>query len=771
MDLLVFFEEINRVSLYLLLLLIPIFFLPLTQNFLDFPKQILAQTLISISFLGWIGKSVLKGELILRGSKKFYFLITFFLISLLLSSFFSISLKHSFLGLSLDYVDSFLNYLLLIAFALLILNSFSETSDLLLLISILLISGFWSGIFNLLQMFKIFIFPLDATRVISFNTIGTPNAFSIFALIILPISLIFTFRSKGGLKVFFALTCLILFLNILFINFKTAWAGLVVSILILFVFGFGEKKFNSSFVPILMLGLIVAIFFYFFTIPLKGFPLLPPEISLGFIGELSIIKDALSNKIKNLIFGTGPATFILDYSQYRSPLLNQTFFWGTRFLRGHSMFFDWLLTKGLLGTLSLLFLYFLVIFYFVKNLKKENLFDIKLAIGSSLFSLIFTSFFYPFNFTFWFIFWFLIGAFTFLFFKEKNYLKINTPAKTMLFNFIFILCLTFAVLLIFHNGRWYLAEVNYWKGVSTSDIEKGIEYLSKAVRLNPLIDNYWRDLSQLYLTQANLIAQDQNIPLEERRNRINLFIGLGAQAINRATDLSPLNVANWNVKGFFYQNLIGIEGAENQALASYRRAIQLEPSSPFSYGEIARVYILLAQNYAQKGEEDKKMENLNSAVEALKKALQLKPDYPVANYLLAVALDQQGKTDDAIQKLEETKNLVPQDFGIRFQLGMLYWRKGEIEKAKALFEEVLTINPDYSNARYMLGLIFDKLGEKDKAKKEFEIVAELNPHNQEVKQILENLEKGLPALEGITPAPQPIGEFSQTKELPPEIKQ
>jgi Tfp pilus assembly protein PilF len=243
-----------------------------------------------------------------------------------------------------------------------------------------------------------------------------------------------------------------------------------------------------------------------------------------------------------------------------------------------------------------------------------------------------------------------------------------------------------------------------------------------------------------------------------------LAIGLGADAINKATNLGPMNVANWNVRGFFYQNLIGIEGAENQALASYRRAIQLEPSSPYSFAEIARVYILLAQNYTQKGEEEKKTENLNSAIDALNKALQLKPDYPVANYLFAVALDQLGKLDEAIQKLEATKNLAPQDFGVRFQLGMLYWRKGELEKAKTQFEEAVAINPDYSNARYMLGLIFDKIGEKEKAKEEFEIVAKLNPENQEVKKILENLEKGLPALEGITQSQQPIGE------TPPEIK-
>jgi hypothetical protein len=64
----------------------------------------------------------------------------------------------------------------------------------------------------------------------------------------------------------------------------------------------------------------------------------------------------------------------------------------------------------------------------------------------------------------------------------------------------------------------------------------------------------------------------------------------------------------------------------------------------------------------------------------------------------------------------------------------------------------------------VLGLVYDQKGEKEKAKQEFEIVTQLNPENQEIKKILENLEKGLPALEGITLS-QPL-----IQEVPPEIQ-
>ena len=44
---------------------------------------------------------------------------------------------------------------------------------------------------------------------------------------------------------------------------------------------------------------------------------------------------------RNVILGTGPGTFIFEYSQYHSALLNQTLFWGTRFFNGNSAFLDW----------------------------------------------------------------------------------------------------------------------------------------------------------------------------------------------------------------------------------------------------------------------------------------------------------------------------------------------------------------------------------------------------------------------------------------------
>jgi len=767
-----FFNKLNRIPLYLLLFLIPVFFLPFTQNVLDFPKQILSLILILLSLIGWLGEKIIKGKLELRGNKTFYLTLFFIFLSLLFSFAFSLWPEISFWGYSLDITDSFLTFFLFLILAFLLVNSFKTKIEFLFSTFFLLLSGAIAGIINIFQVYKVFIFPFDFTKFTSFNTIGTTNSLAIFAAVLLPLSLALTFRVKRLLRIILGTISFILIINIILINFKTAWIALIIGILALFIFGFGDKKekIKMGFAFVLMAGLVVSIFFYFFPIHLSGFPILSPEISLNLNSEIHILKSTFNEGIKSVALGTGQGTFVFDYSQHHSPLLNQTMFWGTRFLKGNSVFLDWFLTKGILGGMSLIFLYSSIIYFLFKDLGKvedqENFFEVKIGLAAGILGLIVTSFFYPFNFTLYFLFWFFVGAFFFFFNPKLNQFNISI-SKRIIANTVLILLIIFSLSLFFLQGQRYFAETKYFNAVKISengDLDKAIRYIREATNLNPSVDIYWRDLSQLHLAKTNLIFQNSGLSSEEKRELINLAIVDGAEAINKAIDVAPMNVANWNVRGFFYRNLIGIKGAGDLSLASYQKVTQLEPASPFAFGEKGRVYILIAQDFAQKGEDELSQENLDLALSNLKTALELKSDYASAHYLLAVVYDQKGELEQAISGLEETKIIAPQDPGVAFQLGLLYWKKQRLEEAQEEFERAIGLNPDYSNARYMLGLVYDQKGEKEKAKQEFKIITQLNSENQEIKKILENLEKGMPALEGITIS-QPL-----IQEVPPEIQ-
>lgn len=779
MSLVGFFDKLNKNSLYLILFLIPLFFLPFTINILDFPKQILASFLIILSFLGWLIKGIFSEKIVLRGNKIIYIAFALFFLSLLASSIFSSFPRGSFLGISGENKDNFIVLFSLLILTFLFLNSFENEKDFLLSLFFWLLALALVGIFNFCQIKKIFILPYQFSKSANFNTVGGPYIFAILASVFLPVSLVLTFFSKKYLKIIFALISFILFLNIVLVNFRIAWFILIFSVIFLFVFGFSkEKRMKLTLAAFLMIVLIASLFFYFYKGPLPSyFPILEQETNISFFTESYILKGAFGQNFKNFILGTGPGTFLFNYLRYKPLEINQTSVWDKRFNSGSSLFFDWLLTKGLLGAFCLLFFCFLAFYFsFYRLIKERNkiYFDINLALLAGFFGLILISFIYSFNFSLFFVFWFLLGGIFFLSFSKTTEIKLSSPLRTIFANAILMLFIVLFLFLVFFQGQKYLAEYNYLKGVlslRSGDIDKTIEYLNKAATLNTFEDLYRRELAYVYLRKSEAISKNSEISNEEKIELINSALANGRSALDRAILFNPNNVDNWNMRGYFYRSLIGVQGAENEALISYQKSSELEPISPIPYGEMGRIYILMAQFLRNKNQEDLAKENLNLAQKQLEKALELKPDYAIAHYLMAVVLDQLGNLDQAIAKLEQTQILLPEDIGLNFQLGLLYWRKEEIEKAKNKFEQALLLanklNRDYSDARYMLALIYDKKGDREKAKEEIKKLIASYPENEQLKKILENLEKGLPALEGIASQQAAPQLPSETKKLQP----
>lgn len=759
-------DKLSKMFLYLAIFLIPLFFLPFAQNVLEYPKQILLLCLVFLSGICWLAKQQIQGKIIIRENKLLYLGLLFIFAFFSLSTIFSLWPGASFWGGPLSNVDNFVTLLSFLLLAFLFANTFQAEKEIFFALLLLLVSGVAAGLFILFQLYGIFILPFDFTKISSFNTLGSVSQAAIFLALLLPLSLVLAFRTR---KPIFWLISFILTGLVILIDFNPAWIALLFGILVLAIFGFAgpKEKISARQAGFLMGVLVLAIFFLSFPLRFAGFPVLPLHVSPGVVSGVEILRGVYGEGTQSILLGTGPGTFIFNYSKYRSPLLNLTLFWGTRFSSGNSEFLDWFITKGVLGGMSLLFFLGLIIYFGIKGLiKTGSAFDIRLGFLASAVGLIGVGFLSPFNFSLWFVFWLIVGGLLFYNSKQRE-IVLGSQFRRVVFSAAILTITILAMSLLLFQGQKYLAEHNYSKGikfVQEDNIDQAIYFIQRATLLNSSIDIYWQDLAQLHLVRANLIAQDQELAAEQGRQLVQENIASGIQSLNQAIGIAPFNVANWNVRGFFYRNLIGIPGSGEIALESYRRAKELEPASPFHYGETGRIYILMAQDFRGREMPDDEKRALSSAIRNLERSIELKPDYAPAHYLLAVAYDQKGEEEEAIARLEEIRRIAPQDIGASFQLGMLFWRKEKLDQAQKEFEEIIKLNPDYSNARYMLGLVYDKKGEKDKAKAEFEKVAQLNPENQEVVKILENLNKGLPALEGIILSQPPIGE------RPPEIQ-
>lgn len=770
MEKITLFNKISKISLYILVFLLPIWFLPITQEFLNFQKQALLVVFVLIALITWLMATLNQKELSIRLNWLHIPVLILFIVSTV-STITSIWRYGSFWGWPLNISDSFVTILFFTIIYFLISNNIKDSKEILRIFLTFTVSTIIAGTYAILQLYNIFLIPFSFAKISTFNTIGSVSSIAILAAVLLLFSLTMTLTLKGSLKRWFWIFTALLLAIIFIINSFNAWLVLAVGLIVLLIFEIWnlKKKMEFGWISFPMVLLILALFFLTFRISIPGAPISPIEVSPSRSAEMSIFFNAFK---QNPALGTGPGTFVLDYARYHQPSINKTIFWRTRFTSGASEIVDWFITKGILGGISLVVTIITAIVLAVRMLikSKSDSFSWMMELGllASFSGMAVAQIIYYSSFTTTFLFWLLLAGIGAGVSEYQKKISIAPPSfLAVVCSSVFLLVLIFGIGFLFIGGQKYAAEVQYLRGVkliAKGDTDNGITKILSAVSLNPSVDLYWRDLSQLYLSKINQITLDKNLSDEQKRQQNQNALSNAIAAANQAVAVAPKNVENWNVRGFTYRNLIGIEGADTVAIDSYDKASQLEPSSPFSFTELGRVYLAQAQGLAdKKNNRDEYQLAISKALENLNKAITLKTDYAPAHYLIAIAYEQQGKSDEAVSKLLETTLIAPNDLGLVFQLGVIYYQKNQLNDARAQFERARSLNENYANARYMLGLVYDRQGQKNRAIEEFKKVLELNPDNSQLKKILENLKNEKPALTGVQLAQPPI------QENPPEI--
>jgi len=783
------FRQLGKAMIYFLVFLLPIFFLPWTTNVLDFNKQALLLILVFLALICWLANSLVSNKFEINTSFLNFPVIILFLVTAV-SVIFSAYRYGSFWGWPLSVSQSLLSLLGFTIFYFLVANLFKK-DEIIFLFLTLFVSGFLASLFGIFQLFGKFILPFDFARVNSFNTIGTVNGFAVYSSLLLVLLLPLLFFVKRFFKVILGVFILTLLVPLFLINFKTAWVVFLTGLAVLFAFGVVNlrKTGRSSFVTVMMIFFVIALLFTLFRFSLPGLPAIPLEVSPSQKAEFGILRNLSP---KTLFLGSGPGTFVYNWSKYKPIDLNQTIFWATRFSNGASEILDRIITTGILGILSLFFLIFVFFkkaFQFLVKKIDEGPARSKISDGASWFlslgvlasfaGLIAAFFLYPVNFSILLIFWLLIGCLAVLetekspegkqasYGVKKVLLIGNSSTKALGFSFLFVLILILGIGFSVSYVQKYIAEESYFQGLKAfqeGDSILAVNFILKAVNLNPKMDVYWRDISQIHLFRLNEVLLKTDLTPEDKSYQVQALIALAVNSASQATTLNPSDVANWGVRGFIYRNMIrGLGGAEDWAIKSYETAIDLEPTTPYIFTEIGRIYVSKANLAEQQENLADKDKNFNLAQSSFEKAVSLKADYAPAHYQIAMIYIREGKTKEAIERFEIVKQAAPEDIGLAFQLGLIYYNENQLNKAKTEFERAVALDSRYANARYFLGLIYDKEGNKNEAIAQFKVIEEFNPENQEIKKILSNLRGGLPALEGIVPAEPPIEEKAPEK--------
>lgn len=782
------FNKIITVGLYLLFFLMPLLILPFNFEVLEFSKQNLLVFLVLIVFVSWLGKIIVNKKLTLKKNPLNSAVIIFFIIYLV-STIFSADRYVSFWGTNGTISNSFVSVLSMGLLFWVVINtiSFSEIKKLL---SVFFIGSAIAVVFFILQAWGVFLLPFGFSKSSIFNTIGSVNSAAIFFAFISVLCVGLTLKtatekfSLKSLNLFYILLGVLCLYCVGITTFSIVWLGLGLAFLVMIVFitvNISSLKDKLTMIPMALL--ILGVIFY-----LIGFPLgpkkFPAEITLNYSSSWMIVKQSVS---ESPLIGNGPGNFELSFLKYKPKELNQTSFWNSNFNKPVSEYFNVVSTLGLFGFLSLLFIIGFFIFYSLKFLtsqKANSRWLVLLSFFSGFILLSFVLLFYYTNITTLFI-WWLCLIISSLIFTENNstyeFTFSKSPRISVIFSFTSIFIIIIFTGMFFVTIQRYIADVYYSKGAlvgannetitqnqTINDLDSVLIYIDKSLQYNKYYDEYYRNFAKAMLLRIN---QEFALPASDQVNRnIQYFTDTAINSAKRATEINPEKSENWVVLGVVYQNVNSYTtGASEWAVKSYEQAIKYDTANPALYTDLAKLYILrsdevnsVIQMEAQKENREAvaelsvtRDEFLESALNNLLTAIELKPDYATAHFQIALVYVRQEKTDEAVKKLESILNSNPYDLGVMLQLAIIHIQQEETDKAKELLKTAISLQSNYANARWYLASIYEQEGEIEEAIKHLEIILTYNPDDVVVLEKLEQLKSGET---GDATLPEPIEE-------------
>lgn len=786
-----YLEIATRVIFYILAALLPLWIIPYLAVEADFGREVTFTVFLILAAILWLLGVLMKGEINFKLSLIFYTLLFLFAVmasSALLASTPVVSAFFS------DAIAERLSTFLLGILIILLLGSILRSKDdAFLMLVILILAGALSGVINIFQLFfKIPVFSYLSSFIqdAGFNVIGTVNGLSLFYVILLAI--VFGFLSSRKSRIFEGMEAIyylfwaafaIFIFNLILVNFLTSWIVLLVSSILLFGFAFKDvraqgERFDLRYWVAIVLVIFSIVMILVRTPVISGLDI-PAEVSPSMRATLGVAQDVFQESPKNIIIGSGPGTFGLDWVRFKDPAINQTPFWNVRFNQGFSWFSTLIPTIGILGVLAFLAFLAVSIFSTIKVILIYNTSENPLpsAVFLGFTASVLAAFLYPANFSIIILMFLIIGILIFVIShgKKKDLWdvvdfrkKFDAPWIVFVSSLGVIFLLAIGVSALYSEVsriRASLARQAGFSALSSGQVdeaqrqyEKALAFEQKSYRNHQLLIQARGEKIRQLIQKA---SQGENVQQE-----FQTIVSVAIQDSQRAVTYYPKEPLLWRAQGFLYELIIPfIQGAEKFAVDSYSKASELDPLNPSLYVDMGRsqlVYVdrlqfLMSQASGQELAqiEEARAEALSGAVKYFTRAIDAKSDFAQAHFLLAQSSLRIGDVNQAIASVENAKIAAPFDIGIAFQLGLLYYQNNDLDRARAEFERAVSINDNYSNARYFLGLIYDRQGEKRNAIDQFEKIEVFNPDSQEVKRILSNLRRGRDALKDIVPPERP----------------
>lgn len=601
------------------------------------------------------------------------------LIVILLSTFFSSSRNVAIYGNFPNVHGSAISWVTYILFYFIITSAIKNVNQIKALLYALLASTLIVSAISLASYFGLYL-PFNFARTPVFNPTGTSFSAAFMIVLMLPVMLSSIIKPNRVIPQPVALGLSVLFtITLVLIGNTASWVGAVVVILVTVMAAKRDQLIKA--LPMLAVPLIVAVVGLALSmIPVgKVNPLynkaqnFPRELQLSFGDSWVVAASAFRD---NPFLGSGPDSFLFNFTQYKPISINATNLWNLRFDSAHDEYLQFLGTVGGLGFMGLIFFAVMIINFAWKGLfNHENNLASALA-TSALVAVVMLAFHTSTPavvVSMLTIFAMLmaihkqvsgkVDEFSIGIKASKIRDTFGVDSNTMVAGDILPIILLIPILVFVAWGLYQtynavLADYYHRQALNAANTKALDTYndLVKAENLNKDIDLYRVDLAQTNFALANAIAQakgpSESSPggslTDQDKQYIQTLLSQSVAEGRNATILSPRNSANWEILASIYRQISGVaQNALAFSLDSYGRAVALDPLNPVLRLNIGGVY------YSVK--------NYDLAIRFFDDAIKLKPDYANAYYNLAVALRDKGNTQEAEQIAEQLVVILQKD--------------------------------------------------------------------------------------------------------------
>ena len=751
-------EKASFFAMMLLILTLPLFFLPIFNLSLGVTKGLLISILGTTVFFLWlvarlkdgifmIPKSIILGVL---GAIPFAFLV---------SSVFSPVRGTSFAGLGFE-IGTFSTIFILSILAVLASIFFQSKEKIFYGYGMVFLAAFLAFLFQVVRTIWISFGLPFANIFISLpqNLIGKWIDMSIFfgfiAILALVTLELLTLPKK--IRIYLQSMLWISILVLVVVNFYLGWVvlGLFALVVLVYTMSFGrsEKKEEVSAVrripatsfSVLLVSMLFVLASGLVSGPLFSIFNVPQEIiSPSWTQTIEVAKDTLAERP---LVGSGANRFASSWLMYKPDSINPTPLWNVDFNAGVGLVPSFVVTTGALGLIAFLLFFGAFLYRGVRSVFMVRMDPVHHYLSFSsfltatylwLFAVLYVPnvvvFFFAFLMTGIFVASLVVNG------RVSNYRLafLEDPRigfVSMLVSILFIISAVAGGYILFQK---FVSVAYFQKSLTgfnlTGDLALAERDMVRAIRLSPQ-DSYYRNLSELYLVRINEILTEEDISEDTARAQFQSLSQVAIQNALLATQLDETNYENWRTLGSVYQFLMPFAGEENidefyeTAKGHFEKARALNPKSPALLLTLARLEI--ARN------------DTDAATEYIVQALNEKGNYTQAIFLLSQIQANAGDLEEAIASVEVASRIAPNDVSVFFQLGLLRYQNEDFQGAVSALERTVILSPAYSNAKYFLGLSYDRVGDDEKAIRQFEDIKFLNPENEEIDIILNNLRKG-----------------------------